>query len=459
MNSRRVTASLRAAWWIPLLATLIAAAAALGVLQLLPAQYTAHTQLFVSASDTAGTADIFEGTQLSQQRVASYTQLLNGEELARRLINDLDLDLTPAELNDQIVAEALPDSVLIDVTVTESTPVQARRIAVAITDVFPDMVAELETQAGASPVAVSVVTRPELPTEPEFPTDLDSPAVLRVVVLAAFLGLAVGVGGVVLRERLDRSVRDDEEAEQIAGAPVLGSVVRDRTVHKRHVLRRGTGGAVVEDYRQIRANLQFVSVDNPPRVIMVSSAVPAEGKTTLVLNLARVLADSGRSVIVVDADLRRPKVTEYLGLEPGAGLTDVLAGAAELMDAVQLFDDGLFKVLGAGAVAPNPGELLASGAMSQLLDKLRGDYDVVLLDSSPMLSVADSSGLAPLVDGVLLSVRYGSTTTVQLKHAATTLRRIRATILGVVLNVVPPGADLADAHGYDYGRPLAPAGD
>jgi receptor protein-tyrosine kinase len=444
---RRVWGSLRRAWWIPVLATILAGAAALGTCLLLPQQYTAHTQLFVSASDTSGSADIFEGTQLSQQRVSSYTQLLNGEELARRLVDRLDLNVTPTELSDQIAAEAQPDSVLIDVDVTDASPQQAQRIARAVTTTFPGMVAELEAaKAGSSPVAVSVVTQPEVPTRPS------SPDTVRAVLLASFFGLALGIGGVVLRDRLDRSVRDPQEAEEIAGAPVVGTVLRDRMIEKQHVLGRGAVALVDEDYRQIRTNLQFVSVDQPPRIIMVSSAVPSEGKTTLVVNLARVLADAGRNVMVVEADLRRPKVIEYLGLVAGAGLTNVLAGTAEISDVVQVFGRGRFAVLGAGAAAPNPGELLASSAMSNLLQKLGGDHDVVLVDAAPMLSVADASGLAPLVDGVLLSVRYGETTSDQLRQAATKLRRVGASVLGVVLNIVPPSADIGDGRSYGYER-------
>jgi receptor protein-tyrosine kinase len=154
-------------------------------------------------------------------------------------------------------------------------------------------------------------------------------------------------------------------------------------------------------------------------------------------------------VTVVEADLRRPKVTRYLGLIGGVGLTNVLTGSAELDDVMQRYvnGDSQVSVLAAGPLPPNPGELLASTHMQALLEKLRGQNDFVLVDAPPLLPVADSSGLAVHMDGVLLSVRYGSTRKDQLQQAAATLDRVGARTLGVILNIVPPKAQMATAYG------------
>jgi receptor protein-tyrosine kinase len=231
---------------------------------------------------------------------------------------------------------------------------------------------------------------------------------------------------------------------------VIGAVLRDAVLDKRHTIDRLTDSRTAEDYRQLRNNLQFLDVDNPPRTIMVSSAVPSEGKTTMVINLGLALADAGQRIVIVEADLRRPKVTSYLGLVSGAGLTNVLAGRADLDDVVQRYGDELMSVLGGGPTPPNPGELLASSQMRALLEKLRGQYDFVLVDAPPLLPVADASGLSPHVDGVLLSIRYGSTHKDQVREAAATVERVGGRTLGVVLNIVPPKAGAAAAYGYAY---------
>jgi receptor protein-tyrosine kinase len=263
-------------------------------------------------------------------------------------------------------------------------------------------------------------------------------------------GLLIGVGVAIARVRLDRSVKDAAEASELVRAPVIGTILRDQSLEKGHTIERSGESRTAEDYRQLRNNLQFLNVDNPPRVIMVSSAIPSEGKTTLVINLALALADAGQRVVIVEADLRRPKVINYLGLVAGAGLTNVLAGTAEVDDVLQRYGDAQVSVLAGGPTPPNPGELLASSHMQALLEKLRAQSDFVLIDVPPLLPVADASGLAGQMDGVLLSVRYGSTRKDQLMQAAATVEHVGAKLLGAILNIVPPKAGAAAAYGYGY---------
>jgi capsular exopolysaccharide synthesis family protein len=250
---------------------------------------------------------------------------------------------------------------------------------------------------------------------------------------------------------LDRSLTEQEDAVRLGGAPVIGVVFRDDTLGRRRPDERQSGRAA-EQYRQLRSNLQFLNVDAPPRVVMVSSAVPSEGKTTTVVNLAIALADAGHRVTVVDADLRRPKVTETLDLMPGVGLTNVLAGTAAVEEVVQRFGDRDLFVIGAGPTPPNPGELLGSGQMHLLLEKLRSENDYVLVDAAPLLPVADSWGLAAHTDGVVLVVRHGRTRKEQFAEAAAAVRRVGSTALGTVMTVVPLRGELAAAHAqsYDY---------
>ncbi|MGY1609582.1 polysaccharide biosynthesis tyrosine autokinase [Geodermatophilus sp. SYSU D00700] len=449
MDLRGVLAALRAAWWFPVAGLLMGGVAALLASILQTPLYTSTTQLFVSTTNSASPSDVFQGGQFSQQRVASYVELIQGEELAQRVIDQLDLDISPQDLTEEIAASASSETVLIDVTVTDPAPAQARRIAQVVGSEFITFVTELETPPGgsSSPVKVTVSQAPEVAEAPV------SPQPGRNAALGLLAGALVGAAMAIVRRLMDRSVKAADEAADMSGAPVIGIVLQDDSLAKQHVIDRRTTNRTAEDYRQLRTNLQFLNVDEPPKVIMITSAVPSEGKTTAVVNLALALAESGRSVTVVEADLRRPKVTRYLGMVGGVGLSNILAGSADVDDVRQRYGNAQFYVIAAGPTPPNPAELLASTHMSGLLDKLRAENDFVLVDAPPLLPVADSTGLAVMMDGVLLSVRYGSTRKDQLQQAAAALTRVGARTLGIILNIVPPKAEIATAygHGYSYG--------
>jgi capsular exopolysaccharide synthesis family protein len=443
---KEVWAALRAAWWLPLAGLLIGGLVGLGISLAQTPQYTSQTQLFVTTTDQANTSEVFQGSQFSQQRVTSYAELIAGEELAGRVIDRLGLSLTPKQVSQQISATAVAGTVLIDVAVTDSSPERARRIAVAIGDEFISLIRQLESPAPGvtSPVRVTVTDSPDLPSSPS------TPQTLLNVGLGLLAGLLAGSALAVAKARLDRSVHSAESAAELAGAPVIGVVLRDETLLRQHTIERGSQARTAEAFRQLRTNLQFLNVDEPPRVIIISSSVPAEGKTTVAVNLALTLAESGGRVALIEGDLRRPRVTRYLGMVGGVGLTNILASTAELDDVLQPYGQGNLSVLAAGPTPPNPSELLASSHMEKLIAELRARNDFVLVDAPPLLPVADAAGLAALADGVVLAVHYGSTRRDQLQQARTTLDRVGARTLGIVLNMVPSKAEVASAYGYGY---------
>jgi receptor protein-tyrosine kinase len=446
VNLRDALAALRASWWLPLVGLVVGGAVALLVGQQQTPMYTSHLQMFVSTTDATTTAAIFQGSQFSQQRAVSYAELLRSRDLAERVIDELGLDKTPEELIAQIAADAVTDTVVIRASVTDASPREAQRIAEAVGSEFAGLVAELERSApeAQAPVRVSVVGAPELPRE------ADGERVAEGVVVGLLLGALIGCGAAVLRRRMDRSVRGSEDAAASAGAPVLGAIALDEGLAARHLYDRAGSIRVAEDYRQLRTNLQFLDGKEPPKAVLVTSAVPSEGKTTVVLNVAAAMAETGRRVVVVEADLRSPRIASHLGLAADAGLIDVLAGKAALDDVLQPHGDSSVTILPAGQIPQKSGELLASGRMVTLLAQLREEHDFVLVDAPPLLPVADSRGLAVMVDGVLLTVRYGSTRRDLVAQAAAALQRVGATVLGVVLNMVPPKAEIAATYGYRH---------
>jgi len=406
--------------------------------------YTASTQLFVSTPDSRTLSDLTTGSQFSEERVASYAELIAGPELARRVIDRLHLSMSPQELSGEITAAPVNSTVLIDVAVTDSSPQRAQQIAAAIDSEFPTYAAELETADSGtpSPVKVTVTAAPDLPALP-------STARARDLLIGVLLGAVAGIALAVARTRLDRSVKNADQAAEAADTPALGAILQDDALREHHTVERSATGQTAESYRQLRTNLQFMNVDDPPKVIMISSAMPSEGKTTLAINLGIMLADAGQQVTLLEANLRKPKVGEYLRLAPGVGLTDVLAGAVDVEDVMQIYRQGL-NVITAGETPSHPGDLLASTQMAVLVEKLRGRNDFVLIDAPALLPVADALALSVRTDGVLISVRYGRTSKDQLRSAAVRLQQVRATTLGVVLNMVPPKAEPGIAPNFGF---------
>jgi capsular exopolysaccharide synthesis family protein len=278
-----------------------------------------------------------------------------------------------------------------------------------------------------------------------------SPTPTRNTGLALVLGIVAGVGAAALRESLDTTVKTAEALHELTATPVLCAIPYDVRAKKAPLIIEGSArSARAEALRQLRTNLQFVNVDQPPRTLVVTSAVPGEGKSTTACNLAIVFAEAGKRVILVDADLRRPRLAEYLGMEGAVGLTNVLAGQAAVSDALQQWGGSGITVLPSGSVPPNPSELLGSRNMAELLGALRGGFDIVIVDTPPLLPVTDAAIAASRVDGTVLVSRCGKTTAAQAREAAAALDAVGARVLGSVLNMAPANGPRTYSY-YDYG--------
>ncbi|EON31179.1 ATPases involved in chromosome partitioning [Gordonia terrae C-6] len=240
------------------------------------------------------------------------------------------------------------------------------------------------------------------------------------------------------RSRLGTRIRDEGDLDDAIGVHSLGVVASDGAFADRSLIDfRAGGSSTAEQFRKIRTNLTFANVDNSVRKILISSPSQSEGKTTTSLNLAASLAELGKSVVLVDADLRRPAVASRLqAVSPDIGLTDYLRGSAPVGDVLQRSGVGGFDVLAAGALPPNPAELLGSRRTGQLLDELCELYDYVLVDSPPVLPVTDAVVVSQWVDGGIIVVRAGGTTRQELVASLAQLHASRVSILGVVLNGV-----------------------
>jgi non-specific protein-tyrosine kinase len=278
-----------------------------------------------------------------------------------------------------------------------------------------------------------------------------SPRVPLNIALGLLVGLGLGIGVAVLRDQLNTSIGGVADVEKLTGAIPLGVVPYDSATTKQPLVDRDQHGARAEAFRTLRTNLQFADVDHPPRVIVVTSPLPAEGKSTSACNVALTLALGGARVVLVDGDLRKPAVGSYLGISSAAGLTSVLAGQHELRDVVVNYGRDTLAVLPSGPTPPNPSELLGSQQMADLLGILANHYDIVVIDAPPLLPVTDAAVLAAIADGAVLVLRHGRTRREEAQRAIQALAAVNAKLLGTVLNFAPKRSRGGGYDGYGYG--------
>lgn len=430
---------------------LIAASALVGLLvggassTLTQPTYTASTQLFVAIQSSGSIQELQQGNNFSQARVQSYVKTVGSPIVLQPAIDSLGLDLSSDELAHRVVATTDLNTVLIDIEVSDGSPVQAAAIAQAVARSLIAAVDQLERPktGGSSPVSLSIIKPAVAPISPSAPnTRLN-------LALGLILGLATGVGSAVVRSTLDSRIRGEEDLRRVTGAPLLGAISFDQDATKKPLLTQAPAQSPrAESFRRLRTNLQFANVSGHARTVLVTSSLPGEGKSTTATNLAIALAQAGQTVCLIDADLRRPMVNEYLGLDRQAGLTTSLVGAADVNDLLQPWGEDNLFVLTSGQIPPNPSELLGSAEMKTLIERLEQSFDSVIIDAPPLLPVTDAAVLSQHVGGVVLVASVQRVRQHDLEKSLGALQLVDANILGVVLNRIP--AKGPDSYSYGY---------
>lgn len=409
--------------------------------------YESSSEIFVSSQAGSSSAELQQGNIYTQQRVTSYVQLAGSPKVLDPVIAELGLSDTPAELGEKVAVSSPLDTTIIQITATDASPAAAAEIANSIAGHLTGAIDDVETLPGTetSPVKVTPITTAvpaDAPVSPNVPLNL---------ALGGLVGLALGVGFAVLRTVLDTRIRSSRDVIALTDRPIIGGIPLDPKAKERPlILQADPLNPRSEAFRALRTNLQFLDIEHGKSFVMTSS-VPSEGKSTTAVNLAIALADAGKRVVLIDADLRKPKVAEYLGIEGGVGLTDVLIGRAELTDVLQKWGRRSLYILPAGKIPPNPSELLGSAPMGQLLDDFSRDADIVILDAPPLLPVTDAAVIAKRTSGAIVVVAAGSTHRNQLAGALDALETVDARIAGIVLTMVPTRGPDAYDYGYGYG--------
>jgi capsular exopolysaccharide synthesis family protein len=407
--------------------------------------YTADTQLFVAIQSSGSVQELQQGNNFSQARVQSYVKTVTTPVVLQPVIDRLGLGTTASTLASQVQASTDLNTVLINISVSDTSAVQAAAIAQAVADSLISAVDSLERPktGGTSPVSLSIITPAEAPTAPSGPnTRLN-------LMVGLLLGLAFGGGSALLLTTLDNRIRGEADLRRVTDAPLLGGISLDPDALKKPLLTQAEPQSPrAESFRQLRTNLQFANVSGQAKTVLLTSALPGEGKSTTATNLAIALAQAGQSVCLIDADLRRPMISDYLGLDRNAGLTTALVGSADVNDLLQAWGEDSLYVLTSGQIPPNPSELLGSLEMKDLIRRLENAFDTIVIDAPPLLPVTDAAVLSQYVSGVVLVVGSQKSKQQDLEKSLEALRMVDAQILGIVLNRLP--AKGPDSYSYSY---------
>jgi capsular exopolysaccharide synthesis family protein len=413
------------------------------------ATYQATARSLVTLpSGTLGVQESLAGAQLSSSFVATYANVATSRSVAQKVVTSLQLPQGVAALQGQLHASVEPNTYIIDITASDQDPATAASLADAAAVALGERVNELES---SKPARVQA----QLLDHAEVPTQQTSPRPKSDLLLGFSLGLLIGIAVVALIEALDRTIKTPAQGDAAFTSPMLALIPR----------RRGSGGLVIdngtnaadsEPYRALRTSVHFTDPDFSLRSILITSTSPGEGKTTTAANLALALAAAGDRVVLVDADLRRSSLGSVFGLEAAVGLSSLVLRTATLDDALQNWGRGLTILPCGRPLPPNPSEVLGSNFMSQLLEELTTRFDVVVIDTPPILPVTDAVALATQVDGVMIVARHGAAARGPAAEARRRLEAVGANVIGYELNAVPA----RESSGYyaDYQYNVSPGG-
>lgn len=450
-RSARISSTLTRRWYVVILAAALGAVSAFALSYLVTPSYTSSTSLFFSLRTGSTASDINQGSTYTQNQMLSFAQLATSSLVLDRVVKDLGPDTDKDDLRRSISIAAPENTVILDINVTTTDRDLSARIANRVAKNLTVTVSALSPvgTANQSGVVANII-------EPAVPATFQSSPNKRTnAVLGGIFGFAASIMAIILAIVFDTKVRSVEALKSMTDHPLLGTVERNRpSLDSRPVVLRVPNGSAAERFRQIRAGLRFAAASHDMSAIALTSAIPSEGKTHTSLNLALVMAEGRERVLLIDADLRRPRIADSIGFEGSIGLTTVLLGDVTFAEAVQRFGTTTLDILTAGTTPPNPAELLGSTPMKHLVEQAKKEYDVVIIDTAPVLAVADIAVIAQLVDSIVVVVDSSKLRQAQLEQSLEALESAGAHISGIILNRIKP-SKLHDVYYREYtSRPL-----
>ncbi len=432
--------------WLIALAIAVAAGSSLAVTSRITPKYQATARVFIGprSIDQSDLSGALQEINFSREFVASYAEVLESYPLAEQVVERTKLDINPSTIVENTTAEIVPDTRIIEVRLLNPSAARAQLLANTLIEVFIEG-EDLGVAGGFSATLFQPARRPAQPVEPN---------PVRNGLIGATLGLALGVGISFLLEQLDTTLKSKESAEKaIAPLPVLAVIPFASESKGREIfLETAPQSPPAEAFRILRTGIHFMGVDEPIKILLVTSPYAGDGKTTVATNLAASMAAAGSVTILVETDVRKPVLEEFLELPPGPGLSEVLVDRVSVADALRKSRFKNLLALPAGSIPPNPSELLGSQRMQRLVEELSQMCDVLILDTPPALPVADAALLAPHTDGVVLVLRSSRTHVNRARDTKETFERIGVRVLGGVLNGVSRDEGDGGYYYYQYYR-------
>ena len=439
MEAARLFAILRRWWWLLLLGVAVGGGASYVVSKAMTPIYRSSTTLLVNQTQTPGVI-AYNDILTSERLTTTYRELVTKRPVLEEVIYRLGQPEDVETLRDMVSVSVIRDTQLLRLSVESDDPIQATILANGTAQAFIDQNDITDLTRTGSVSVVEPATVPTIPVKPQVTLNM---------VLGLIAGLVVAAGLVLLMEYLDDTVKSEQDAERMAGLTTLGMVARfGRRKSRQPVSGYGSRSPAAEAYRAIRTSVQFATMDRPGQVLLVTSPNAGDGKSTTAANLAVTMASAGKRVVLVDADLRKPSLHQVFNLENRVGLTSALLSGNGMRSCIMPSGFDNLSVLTSGPLPPNPSELLSSSRMRGLMEAMRREADVVILDSPPALVVTDATLLAALADATILVAEAGRTRSAALRRAVDGLSRATDRLLGVILNKMSRRGSPAYYHYY-----------
>lgn len=417
-------------------------------------KYTATAELFASYTGQADASqnsnEMNSGASYLSTQIKTYPQLIKTQAVLDPVIKDLSLDMSVSDLADMVTATNPTNTFMVDISVESKDAQQSADIANNVAKNLAEQISSSLYTDGTtkSPIQLSVVQKAQMPTEPS------SPKIPLYLAAGLILGLIVGVGVALLKDVLNTKVDGVEDVKTLTNASSLGSIARSNLFDDtRPVVVSEPSGREAEEFRRIRTNISFLSpnLKEHGHLIVVTSTEPSEGKTTISVNTAAAVAEEGKKVLLIDADLRHPSVAHSLSIEGHVGLSYILSGQASPKDVVQRYWMPNFHVLPAGKRPGNASILLNSALMNELIDQALTQYDYVILDTAPLSVANDAAVFGKLADGVVMVVGKGVADKKELQTTVEALATSEVPVLGFVMNFADPKKTHSKNY-YYYGE-------
>lgn len=436
---------LRDRWISALVAAALVFGAVAAFTLLQTPEYQATNRVFVQTQAGSNVADLNSGASFASQQITSYADVATSPLVLDPVIQELGLETTAEQLSNRVVTTIPPDTLILEITATDADPIQAAAIADATSDSLRTQVSDLEANGDDAAVNLTVISPAVEPSNPS------SPTIPRNIAIGLLVAVLAGIAAAIIRDLVDNRIRRTDDIEKFFERPVIAAIPSSRDAAQMPLIAAEHPQSMqAEAFRSLRTNLQFMGLTGENRSVLFTSSLPGEGKSSSAINLAYVVAQAGHRVLLIDADLRRPSIANYLGLESGAGLTTVLSGRANLADVTQPLDTEGVEVLTAGPIPPNPSELLGSKDMENVLAAAQAAFDFIVIDTAPLLAVTDAVVLSRHAGGTVVVAQSDRVRRPQLGQSLEKLDTVEARLLGIVLNRVHAGSRGAYSYNYTY---------